>query len=151
MDKRRVDIYGPSTPSLSAPGTPTVAAAAARLTSMPSTPLQQTQLQHSVSTLPSPEVFDIIPPLHELLSRLLSTATTSNGSTTAIAYKSAEPLGFQQLVAEASAVRNRIRRARRAVEVLPDVEREVVEQEREIVELRARIEKQRKVLSEIGA
>jgi len=158
MDKRRTDNLIPQTPSFSAPGTPTAAAAALRISSLPTTPSAQAQSHQpqllvptNTTALPSPEIFDILAPLHELLSRLISPSTPSTGtSTTAGSYKTATPLEIQHLAAEASTVRNRIRRARRAVEGLPDVERGVGEQEREIAELRRKIEAQRGVLRGVG-
>lgn len=52
-----------------------------------------------------------------------------------------------QLAGEVSSVRARIRRARREVEALPDGGRSVVEQEVEIRECRARVERLRGVLA----
>jgi len=158
MDKRRT---APPTPS---PGTPTAAAAALRLSSLPPT-TPSAHPPHSLSqpppqvirttTLPSPEIFDILAPLHELLSRLATSSSSATSNTPAAAatvgsYKSAAPLEIQHLAAEASTVRNRIRRARRAVEGLPDVERGLSAQEREIAELRTRIEAQMGVLRGVG-
>lgn len=143
MDKRRSDVFTPSTPLLSAPNTPFPRQ------SLPPTPQPLPQPQPLVTQpfstpLPSSETFDIIPPLHEILSRLL---ILSSG---APAYKNAAPLEIQQLLAETAVVKNRIRKARRTVEELPDGDRGVEEQEREIAELRGKVEKQRGVLARVG-
>jgi len=53
---------------------------------------------------------------------------------------------MHQLAGEASSIRSRIRRARAAVEALPDVDRTVEEQEDEIKLLQERITKQTAVL-----
>jgi len=112
------------------------------------TPTQNTTLPSTTSTLPSPATFDILPPLHELLSRLVAddpeaSLTAEPSSPT---YQNLEPLAMHQLGGEVSSVRGRIRRARVAVEALPDVDRTVEEQEEEIKLLQDRIMKQTAVL-----
>lgn len=139
-----------STPSFSAPNTPS--ATTIPRPSIPSTPqppyppppttTAPTPTPTTTLPLPNPSLFDILPPLHELLSRLLASTNQP--------YKTAEPLEIHHLVAETSSVRNRIRRARREVEALPDVERSVAEQDEEIRVLRERIELQRGVLRGVG-
>jgi len=109
---------------------------------------QSTTIPPTTSTLPSPTTFDILPPLHELLSRLVAndpeaSLTAEPSSPT---YQNLEPLAMHQLAGEASGIRSRIRRARAAVEALPDVDRTVEEQEEEIKLLQERITKQTAVL-----
>ena len=108
----------------------------------------------STKPLPPPETFDILSPLHELLHQLLH--NPSAGSTNLSAnyaptlFPNQQPLEVQQLAGEMSAIRNRIRKARAAVEALPDVERSVEEQDEEMAALRGRIERQKQMLSNIG-
>lgn len=94
-------------------------------------------------TLPSPETFDILPALHELLSRLLSPSEDPSRPPT---YPQQEHLSPQQLQAEASIVRNKIRKARETVAALPDIDRSISEQEAEIASLREKIARQQHVL-----
>lgn len=94
-------------------------------------------------TLQSPETFDIVPALHELVSRLLSPSDDPSRLAT---YPQQEQLSPQQLQAEASVIRNKIRKAREAVAALPDVERSFSEQESEIKSLRERIARQQDIL-----
>lgn len=94
-------------------------------------------------TLPPPQTFDIIPPLHGLLSRLLVAATEYTTTST--------PLSAKDLGSEASAIKIKIQKARAAVEALPDVDRTVQEQELEIRELEDRIEGLKKVLNSVAA
>jgi len=111
-------------------------------------PTQNTIHPPTINTLPSPATVDILPPLHELLSRLVAndpeaSLTAEPSSPT---YQNLEPLAMHQLAGEASSIRSRIRRARAAVEALPDVDRTVEEQEDEIKLLQERITKQTAVL-----
>ncbi|MCJ1236148.1 hypothetical protein MMC14_004125 [Varicellaria rhodocarpa] len=105
---------------------------------MPSTsspPLPSTQ-----SSLPPPQTFDIIPPLHTLLSRLLPNPLDPN----------AQPsLSPKDLATEAAAIKIKIQLARSTVEMLPDVDRTVEEQMEEMRELEERIWKLEKVRKDI--
>lgn len=109
-------------------------------------PLQQ-------PTLPSPETFDILPPLQALLSRLLlpspgllaplgepshDSPTETNDGT--------GHLDIQELSAAVGAIRIRIQKARAAVKGLPDIERSMGEQEGEIRELEERVVRMREML-----
>lgn len=118
--------------------------------------------------LPPPHIFDIVPPLHALLARLLvpsplgggaGTQTTasqtspSNGTAmgAAASYdlamtQSNEYLEVQHLDAATDAIRIRIQKARAAVKALPDIDRTVEEQNEEIKELVARVKKMREML-----
>jgi hypothetical protein len=131
---------------------------------------------------PSPQTFEIIPPLYGILVRLLSQKNTSNGTsgapgdTTGAPGASAEtnqaaqqanngtgshdvpvldpathpPLDVKDLPTETSSVRIRIQKARTVVEGLPDVERSVEEQQKEIAELEDRVARLRSVISDFG-
>ncbi|MCJ1286193.1 hypothetical protein MMC26_005538 [Xylographa opegraphella] len=93
------------------------------------------------NTLPPGDTFDIIPPLHALLARLPGTQAESTGTTTLLP---------KDLATEAAAIKIKIQKARVAVQVLPDVERSVAEQQAEIGELEERIREQERVLREIA-
>ncbi|KAF2752128.1 hypothetical protein M011DRAFT_377417, partial [Sporormia fimetaria CBS 119925] len=99
-------------------------------------------------SMPPPSDFDYIPDLERLLKRLTATPTappTSTPGPTSAKDKDG-PLDPQQLVGEANAIRRKIQRAREKVLALPDVERSVEDQEEEIRELGARIERLKGVL-----
>lgn len=110
--------------------------------------------------LPPPQVFDILPALHELLARI-DHASTSNpadvhdGSTDdsndiGALYTDLQPLEPKDLPAEVLQIKAKIRRALRELEKLPDMDRSVQEQEDEIAELEAKIEKQRAMVRRFG-
>lgn len=86
----------------------------------------------SPSPLPPPQLFDILPPLHTLLSRLLLPpsldGTTPSPDTTA-------PLSPKDLATAASSITNKIQKARVAVRELPGTEMGIEEQEDVIQEL----------------
>ncbi|MCJ1385183.1 hypothetical protein MMC17_008304 [Xylographa soralifera] len=92
------------------------------------------------TTLPPADTFDFIPPLHTLLSRLLVSQAESAGTT----------LSPKDLATEAAAIKIKIQKARAAVQVLPDVDRSVAEQQGEIEELEERIREQKRVLREVA-
>ncbi len=98
--------------------------------------------------LPSPSTFDILPPLHAVLSRLLLPPTNSQQTTTSTPVQSSSssqhlpgtpaPSGYlspKDVAVAASGVKVKIQKARAAVHHLPDVERDVTEQLVEIKEL----------------
>lgn len=117
-------------------------------------------------SLPSPEVFDILPHLHELLARVNKHESRSSPlvgveledahddsdiaciyDDTAEAHAPLAPKDFQREVLE---VKARIRAALREVAKLPDVGRSTGEQEEEIRELEERIRRQREMLSNLA-
>ncbi|KAL2211042.1 hypothetical protein CC79DRAFT_1366415 [Sarocladium strictum] len=57
-----------------------------------------------------------------------------------------QPLAIKDVPGATDAIKHKIQRARAAVKALPDMERGVEEQEREVKELEGRIERQRAVL-----
>lgn len=102
------------------------------------------------SRLPPPSTYDILPPLHALLSRLLlsfpqttgqTSASPPAGSPTLSSVLDSIPLSPKDLATAVSAVKIRIQKARVATGALPDVERTVEEQEVEITQLKAEIER----------
>ena len=109
-----------------------------------STPLPSANLPAAKATplLPSPQTFDILPKLHHLLSRLLPTSQTN--------YQNLTPLQAKDLETQASEIRILIQKARVAVEGLPDIERNLREQEVEIGSLEERRVKLRELLVLLG-
>jgi hypothetical protein len=114
-------------------------------------------------SLPPPHLFDIVPPLHALLSRLLLPSPgllhpPGGESTSADANKlpaaddqggssSSAQLDIQQLDSAANAIRVRVQKARAAVQALPDIDLTTDEQAVEIAELEERIASMRGMLS----
>ncbi|KAM5435143.1 hypothetical protein MferCBS31731_006440 [Microsporum ferrugineum] len=113
-------------------------------------------------TFPPPQTFDILPPLHALLARLLSNPSTSFATgqpgesglsqsteqTPGGGIASLDGLDPKSLLTGASAVKIRIQKARNAVEELPDIDRTIAEQEEEIQQLERRIAKLKGVMDE---
>ncbi|KAK6443565.1 hypothetical protein LTR95_000392 [Oleoguttula sp. CCFEE 5521] len=110
--------------------------------------------------LPPPQTFDILPALHELLSRIEHAPSTdpavsltllpsppTEDETTYTDLKHLEPKDLPREVGE---IRAKIRKALREIERLSDVERSVEEQEDEIAELEGRIGKQKAELRRLG-
>jgi hypothetical protein len=91
-------------------------------------------------TLPPPQTFDFIPPLHDLLSRLL---VDSNDS-------SRQPLTPRDLAIEAGGIKAKIQEARAAIAVLPDVDRNLDEQDAEMKLLEESIRAKRDILKGWG-
>ncbi|KAI9692787.1 MAG: hypothetical protein M1820_009335 [Bogoriella megaspora] len=135
-----------NTPTTSAPPTPHPSTTLPNANNEPTT-LAYTSTSHPLPSvpLPSPTLFDIIPSLHELLSRLLP-AHTNPTDPTQTAYTEQQSLEIQHLASEASALRIKIQKARGVVAGLVDVERGVQEQEGEMRELEERVRMQRAVL-----
>lgn len=133
--------------------------------SMPGTPQRVSVVSTPLATAvpPTPDalpvvridyqVFDIIAPLHEILCRLVAagpdTSTPASGApeSTSACFPGQQPLDVQQLEHEISSVKARIRRARAVVDMIPDGERTVEEQRKEMEWLAKKIAEQRKVLA----
>jgi hypothetical protein len=93
------------------------------------------------TSLPDPQTFDLLPQLHSLLSRLVpnpSNPTATSGDL--------EP---QNLPAAATALKNRLQKARHAVQELPDMNRTVEEQEAEIQLLETELSKKMEMLARL--
>jgi len=106
--------------------------------------------------LPPASTFDFIPPLHEMVSRVLAeSANPSTASvvpeTSASMYSNQQGLAISQLAAEVSTIKDRLRKARAALVALPDLDQDLEEQEQEMQELRARIDMQKQVLRRMSA
>lgn len=118
--------------------------------------------------LPRPDMFDVLPALHELLARIdhrspslggdpaptgpvpSASISSSSSEDDGAAYAELAPLEPRDLPTEALAIKAKIRRALREVEKLPDMERSVEEQRREIEDLEDRIARQRQTLRKLG-
>lgn len=84
------------------------------------------------NTLPPAQLFDILPPLHSLLSRLLL-PPFADGLTPVT--DTITPLSPKDLATAASSITNKIQKARVAVRELPSAEMSIAEQEDVIAEL----------------
>lgn len=102
--------------------------------------------------LPAAHLFDILPPLHQLLSRLEPSLNPYNTSTTTSTTGDAGdgPLSYKEIATAAQFLKARIRKAMAECAKLGDVERGIDEQEDEIEELESRIARQRGVLGRLG-
>ncbi|KAI9834210.1 MAG: hypothetical protein M1819_003048 [Sarea resinae] len=114
-------------------------------TPQPPTSISATTTTTTPPPLPPPQTFDILPPVHALLSRLLKASSSAPPPT----YTDPQQAGLeaQHLPTEAAAIKIRIQKARAAIESLPDMDRTVVEQEAEIRELEEKAKRQREVLA----
>ncbi len=111
--------------------------------------------QHRALTLPPPQIFDILPALHELLARIehtdsLADGTSEEGNETGVRYSNLQPLEPKDLPTEVLAIKSKIRVALRVLGELPDMDRSVEEQGVEIGELEERVRRQRGVLRGLG-
>ncbi|KAI7375195.1 hypothetical protein KC336_g20042 [Hortaea werneckii] len=111
--------------------------------------------------LPAPQLFDILPALHEILARIDHRSTdpitgspslTDNLSSGNIgaAYNNIQSLDPKDLPTAILPLKTMMRKGLREVEKLPDMERSVQEQEEEIRELEERIRKQELVMRGLG-
>ena len=110
--------------------------------------------QPEPAQLPPPQTFDILPPLHELLARIdhapndpMHAATSADEVVT---YSEPQPLEAKDLPSEVIAIKSKIRKALRELEKLPDMDRDVEEQEAEIRKLEQKAAKQKEVLQRLG-
>ncbi|KAF1993290.1 hypothetical protein P154DRAFT_82017 [Amniculicola lignicola CBS 123094] len=101
--------------------------------------------------LPSPATFDVLPDLHKLLSRLISTSAQPPAPTPTPSQPSGDgPLEIQNLVTAATELKMKIKRARNAVQALPGIERTCEDQDEEMRELEERIRALKEVLGKMG-
>lgn len=124
-----------------------------RISNLMTSPPSTSQQNSYPATLPSPSTFDILPPLHALLARLLlpPSQTTFSPSTItsspALAHPAnTTPLTPKDLATAASPVKIKIQKARAVVRGLPDIERSIEEQECEIAELESEVQRAREVI-----
>ncbi|KAK5126279.1 hypothetical protein LTR85_010515 [Meristemomyces frigidus] len=103
--------------------------------------------------LPTPQLFDILPALHETLARLDHTPTgladplqLASVDDTAVYYADLQPLDRKDLPTAILPLKAQMRKGLREVEKLPDMERSVQDQEDEIAELEERIRRQEAVM-----
>lgn len=122
------------------------------------------QQQQQPPPLPQPQSFDILPPLHALLSRLepgLEAYTTSPSAPLVTGHNDdvdrgggldhhGDVLQYKDAAVAAGFLKTRIRKTLAELKGLGDMDRTVEEQEREIGELERRIELQRKTLAKLG-
>ncbi len=107
-------------------------------------------------TVPNPSTFDVLPPFHALLTRLLHPTFASQQTSTPTPQLSSSPshttapLSPKDIATAASGVKIKIQKARIAVQRLPDVERSVKEQEEEIRELQEEARRLRRVLGDLA-
>ncbi|USP73265.1 hypothetical protein yc1106_00539 [Curvularia clavata] len=100
---------------------------------------------------PAPSAFDVLPDLHKLLKRILETSAQPPAATPTPAQPSADgPLEIQHVATAANDIRLKIQKARRAVMLLPDIDRSLEDQEDEIEDLEARIAQLKASLKELG-
>ncbi|KAJ5986085.1 hypothetical protein N7451_010450 [Penicillium sp. IBT 35674x] len=167
---------------------PTAATPLPKSSVAPESPSKDATEPPQTVTFPSPQTFEIIPPLHGILLRLLSQngpsdgtggapgeapgglgaseahqqdqqAPSSGNNGTSQAVQEAPtldpnahpPLDVKDLPTQTSSVKIRIQKARAVVEGLPDVQRSVEEQQREIVELEDRVARLRSVITDFGS
>jgi len=104
--------------------------------------------------LPPPQTFDILPPLHEILARIDHAPTDPMQATAAdadfVSYADLQPLEPRDLPHEVLPIKTKIRKAVRELEKLPDMDRDVEQQEAEIKMLEEKAVKQREVLQRLG-
>ncbi|KAF9731675.1 hypothetical protein PMIN06_007727 [Paraphaeosphaeria minitans] len=132
-------------------GAATPHAPASARTSVAPTPAQGPPPPSSAPALPPPSTFDILPGLHRVLSRLISTSVQPPGAAPTPGQSSADgPLDIQQVSTAATEVKLKLQKARKAVMALPDIDRSVEDQQDEIDFLETRIAKLKAALLELG-
>jgi hypothetical protein len=108
----------------------------------------------SSPAFPSPQLFDLLPLLHALLLRLQppppppppGAATSTSRLPSSSTSRSPRPLDVKDLPTAAAPLKIRLQKARAVIAALPDIQRDVADQEREIAALDARIARLRRVL-----
>lgn len=100
--------------------------------------------------IPPPSTFDVLPDLHKLLKRLLETPAQPAATPTPAQLSVDGPLEVQHVATAANDIRLKIQKARRAVMILPDVDRTCEDQDEEIEDLKARIAHLKASLKELG-
>ncbi|TKA32157.1 hypothetical protein B0A50_01405 [Salinomyces thailandicus] len=117
------------------------------------TPSEPQTTQQPTLPLPAPQLFDILPALHEILARIDHSSTDPTGlapdaqSDVGTGYSDLQPLDPKDLPTAVLPLKTLMRKGLREVEKLPDIERSVEEQETEIQELEDRIRRQRAAMT----
>ncbi|TKA77462.1 hypothetical protein B0A55_04771 [Friedmanniomyces simplex] len=105
--------------------------------------------------LPPPQLFDILPALHEILAHIDHTSSdtvppddndTDNDHEMGLNYTNLPPLDPKDLPTAILPLKAQMRRGLRELERLPDMERSVEEQVEEIAELEGRVGRQEVVI-----
>ena len=136
---------------MSGAATPHAPASAATASFPPTGSATPALPQSAPAALPPPGTFDVLPDLHRLLSRLISTSAQLPAPTPTPNEPHADgPLEIQHLATAATAIKLKIAKARRAVMALPDIDRTCEDQQDEIDSLEARIAKQKAALFGLG-
>lgn len=158
---------------------PTVATPLPKSSTAPETPSKDATPSPQTVPFPPPQTFEVIPPLHGILLRLLSQKGTSGGTAGGAPGATTEPaqqplsaganngntapslapldatahppLDVKDIPTATSSVKIRIQKARTVVEALPDVHRSVAEQQKEIDELVDRVARLRTVVADFGS
>jgi hypothetical protein len=114
---------------------------------MPSFTSPNTTIHPDLPPFLSPQTFDILPEIYTLISRL---QLPSNNTTDPSTAQPNDLLTPKDLAAAAVPIKLKIQKARATVQNLPDVERTVEEQEREIRALEKRNESLRVRVGELA-
>lgn len=116
--------------------------------------MSQSQSQTFQPSLPPPQTFDILPPLHELLARIdhisLPGEHSSSSEECDARYLELQPLEPKDLPGEVLPLKSKIRKALRELEKLPDMDRSVEDQREEIAELVLRKTKQEDMIRRLA-
>ena len=119
----------------------------------------QSSRQGTTAPMPPPQLFDILPPLHEILARLDHASPANDSSVQqedrssaelGASYNGLRPLEPKDLPTAILPLKAQLRRGLKELEKLPDMERTVQEQEQEIAELEERLRRQREMLDRLG-
>ncbi|KAI6778131.1 uncharacterized protein J7T54_001935 [Emericellopsis cladophorae] len=101
----------------------------------------------------TPDSLDVLTHLYTILTEVRTTLQTSTGldpmSNDGKKTTSPTGLSFKDVVRASDGLRHKLQRAREQVGKLPDMQRGTAEQQTEIKELEARIEKQRALLERL--
>lgn len=114
-----------------------------------STMTSQTTHSNSIPPFPSPQTFDILPQIYDLITRLPSSIPTSTTATAPQASIS-DPLDLKDLLQAAVPIKLKIQKAKAVVSALPNVDQTIEEQEDDIRELERRVTRLKSVMGELG-
>ena len=116
---------------------------------MPHATASSPQAATLTPTMPPPQTFDILPPLHSILSRLLLSRDPNDPSSPSP--EAQAPIAPKELGAAASTISNKIQRARAAVNDLPGIEVTIEQQETVISDLEEEVRRLNRILEGISA